>query len=124
MFLDKRGDVMMRLKRMRGITLVELIVAVAIIAVLIGFASAGVEMIRGARVTGVTQQLLADIQTARMQAITHDVQGYGIPFHPPPRTLSSCSMIATTAIRTMSILATVPVRRQTSRKKGRNAVRI
>ncbi len=71
---------MMRLEGMRGITLVELIVVIAIMAVLMGFASAGVEMIRGARVTGVTQRLLADIQIARIQAMTHDAHGYGIRF--------------------------------------------
>ena len=70
----------MRLEGMRGITLVELIVVIAIMAVLMGFASAGVNMIRGARVTGVTQQLLADIQTARIQAMTHDTRGFGIRF--------------------------------------------
>jgi prepilin-type N-terminal cleavage/methylation domain-containing protein len=71
---------MMRQEGMRGITLVELMVVVAIVAVVMSFASMGSDMIRGARKSGVTQQLLADIQLSRIQAMTHDAHGFGIRF--------------------------------------------
>lgn len=65
---------------MRGITLVELMVVIVILAVVLGLASMGADVIRGARLSGATQQLLADIQLSRIQAMTHDAHGFGIRF--------------------------------------------
>jgi Tfp pilus assembly protein FimT len=78
--ISVEGDVMMRQEGMRGITLVELMVIIVIMAVIMGFASMGADVIRGARISRVTQQLLADIQLSRMRAVTHDAHGYGIRF--------------------------------------------
>jgi prepilin-type N-terminal cleavage/methylation domain-containing protein len=71
---------MMRQEGMRGITLVELMVVITILAVVMGFASLGADVMRGARLSGVTQQLLADIQLSRSRAITHEAHGFGIRF--------------------------------------------
>lgn len=71
---------MMREEGMRGITLVELMAVIAILAVITCLASMGADMMRSARLTGVTQKLLADIQRSRLRAMTHDAHGFGIRF--------------------------------------------
>ena len=70
----------MKNKGMGGVTIVELMVVIAIMAVIMGLASMGADMIQGARLSGVTQQLLADIQFSRARAMTHDAHGCGIRF--------------------------------------------
>jgi len=64
----------------RGISIVELMVVICIMTVLMGFASMGTDLVRDARLRRVTQELLSDIQQARVRAMTREARGYGIRF--------------------------------------------
>ncbi len=57
-------------KKMRGFTLMELMVVIAIIAILAVIASLSVDLIRKEQVSSKTKKLLADIQQARVDAMT------------------------------------------------------
>jgi prepilin-type N-terminal cleavage/methylation domain-containing protein len=59
-----------RSKKMRGFTLIELMVVIAIIAILAVIASLSVDLIRKEQVSSRTKRLLADIQQARVDAMT------------------------------------------------------
>ncbi len=71
---------MMRNSGIKGFTMLELMVVICIMAVLMGFAYGGTDMVRRARISKVTQELLSDIQLARIQAMTQNAGGYGIRF--------------------------------------------
>ena len=56
--------------RQRGFTLVELMVAVLVMAVVLAFAVPGFEsVVNGSRLTGAANEMLASLQSARMEAI-------------------------------------------------------
>ena len=60
----------MRNVRQRGFTLVELMVAVLVMAVVLAFAVPGFEsVVNGSRLTGAANEMLASLQSARMEAI-------------------------------------------------------
>jgi prepilin-type N-terminal cleavage/methylation domain-containing protein len=63
---------------MRGVTLLELLFVIGIMAVLLGFTSQGMDLVRRERVVSATQELYADIQKARVEAMTQDGKGFGI----------------------------------------------
>lgn len=69
----------------RGFTLIELLFVVAIIMILAGMATLGVDFIRKERLRSSTRELLADLQRARLESMTHGptagvpkMRGYGI----------------------------------------------
>lgn len=68
----------MRIRTMQGNTLIELMVVVGIIAITVGLVSLGTNLIRRERVLSTTRELLADLQKARMDAMTKDSRGFGI----------------------------------------------
>jgi prepilin-type N-terminal cleavage/methylation domain-containing protein len=57
-------------KKMRGFTLMELMVVISIIAILAVIASLSMDLIRKEQVSSRTKELLADIQQARVDAMT------------------------------------------------------
>ncbi|MBI3608875.1 MAG: prepilin-type N-terminal cleavage/methylation domain-containing protein [Nitrospirae bacterium] len=67
-----------------GITLVELLVVVGILAILLAIAGLGSDAVERQRVAGATRELLADLQRARQDAITRSSgatsRGAGIRF--------------------------------------------
>ncbi|HUJ19487.1 MAG TPA: prepilin-type N-terminal cleavage/methylation domain-containing protein [Nitrospirota bacterium] len=71
---------MMKIRKENGISLVELMVVISIVAILVGFTSVGRDVIRRGQVMGAAKQLLADLQHARMDAMTQDSRGFGIRF--------------------------------------------
>ena len=73
----------MKIKKENGISLVELMVVISIVAILVGFTSVGRDVIRRGQVMSATRELLVDIQRARMNAITQDGKGFGIRFESP-----------------------------------------
>jgi prepilin-type N-terminal cleavage/methylation domain-containing protein len=77
------GGIMMRIDRTKGFTLVELIVVIAIVAILVGFTSVGKDIIRRGQVMSTARELLVDIHRARMSAITQEGKGFGIRFESP-----------------------------------------
>jgi len=70
----------MKNNSMRGFMLVELMVVICIMAVVTGFTSIGKDMIARERVAGATRELYADIQRARLDAMTQQGKGFGIRF--------------------------------------------
>jgi prepilin-type N-terminal cleavage/methylation domain-containing protein len=70
-----------------GITLVEMIVVVALIGIIGGFAVIGFDFINRERLSSATTELVADIQRVRVEAMTEGQTtpthlGYGIRFSP------------------------------------------
>jgi prepilin-type N-terminal cleavage/methylation domain-containing protein len=65
---------------MGGFTFLELMVVICIAGILSAFAYSGKDLIRREQVSSATRELLADIQIARMNAITQAGKGYGIRF--------------------------------------------
>jgi prepilin-type N-terminal cleavage/methylation domain-containing protein len=65
-----------------GFTLLELLMVICIAGILSGFAYLSQDLIRREQITSITRQLHADIQSARMNAITSG-KGYGIRFESP-----------------------------------------
>jgi len=63
---------------MEGISLLELMFVIALAAILAGFTSHGLELVRRERVAGAARTLYADIHKARVDAITRDGHGFGI----------------------------------------------
>ncbi len=64
----------------RGFTLLEMIVVISIVGTLSGMAYLGKDFINRERVSSITRELIADIQRARMDAITQRGLGVGIRF--------------------------------------------
>jgi len=69
---------MMKTNGMRGVTLIELMLVIAIMAICAGFTSQGMELVRKERVASAARMLYADIQKARVDALTKDGNGFGI----------------------------------------------
>lgn len=57
-------------KKMRGFTLIEVLVVITIIAIMATFATLGMEFIRREKVSSVTKDLVADLQRLRIDALT------------------------------------------------------
>jgi type II secretory pathway pseudopilin PulG len=68
---------------MRGVTLMELLVIILIMAVMAGFVSLSADMIRRERVASAARILYADLQKARLDAMTLDGAGFGIRIESP-----------------------------------------
>jgi Tfp pilus assembly protein FimT len=66
-----------------GFTIVELIVIISIICIMSCFAYVGMDLIRREHVLSVNRQLLADLYSARMNAMTQGGKGFGIRFVSP-----------------------------------------
>jgi prepilin-type N-terminal cleavage/methylation domain-containing protein len=66
-----------------GFTLLELMMVICIAGILSGFAYLGKDLIRKEQVSNITRQLHADMQLARMNAITQGGKEYGIRFESP-----------------------------------------
>jgi prepilin-type N-terminal cleavage/methylation domain-containing protein len=73
-----------RLIRQDGVTLVELVVVIAIVGVLVSIASLGLNVWHKSRLGAATAELLADMQTVRMNALTESsnlaTRGFGLRF--------------------------------------------
>lgn len=69
---------MKRKKGMRGMTLFEMLLVIAIMAICAGFAPHGMDLVRRERVASVARMLYADIQKARVEAVTRGGDGFGI----------------------------------------------
>lgn len=74
-----------RLSNQRGVTLVELLIVVAIVAVMFSIASVGFDGWKKRRLMTATTDLLADLQFVRMSALTEssddpDARGFGLRF--------------------------------------------
>ena len=63
---------------MQGVALLEVLFIIGIIALLVGFTSKGADLVRRERVASATRELYADIQKARVDAMTQDGKGFGI----------------------------------------------
>lgn len=74
---------MMKNKGMKGFTFLELMIVICIAGILSGFAYLGHDLIQHEKVSSLSRELLADIQTARMNAITREGKGFGIRFESP-----------------------------------------
>jgi prepilin-type N-terminal cleavage/methylation domain-containing protein len=72
----------MEIKGECGFTLLELLMVICIAGILSGFAYLGQDLIYRAQIASITRQLHADIQSARINAITMG-KGYGIRFESP-----------------------------------------
>lgn len=74
-------------KNESGFTLIELLTVIVIIGILAGFSALGMDFVRSERVLSATKQLVADIQQARVDALTSratdTIMGSGIRFSPP-----------------------------------------
>lgn len=69
-----------RFSSTRGVTLLELIIVMAILAILVTLSSLGTDLIQRERVRSATRELLADLQRLRIDAMTRDARGAGIRF--------------------------------------------
>lgn len=65
---------------MRGVTLLELLFVIGIMAVVLGFTSQGADLVRRERVASATRELYSDIQKARLDTMTKSSEGIGIRF--------------------------------------------
>ena len=89
-FQIKGHEMKRSLNNNKGVTLIELMVVVAIIAILVGMAALSMDFIRGERATSATRELLADLQKARVDALTTgpsttagntpQLRGFGVRF--------------------------------------------
>jgi prepilin-type N-terminal cleavage/methylation domain-containing protein len=77
-FNSLRGGVVMKKSAMGGFTLMELMFVMGIMAIIGGFAALSTDMIRRERVAGATRELYADLQKARLDAMTQGGKGFGI----------------------------------------------
>lgn len=59
-----------KLSNPRGVTLIELLVAVAILGIIIAMATTGVSFIQNQNMTATSRQLMADFQRIRQEAMT------------------------------------------------------
>jgi prepilin-type N-terminal cleavage/methylation domain-containing protein len=82
-FKSPGGVIMMRKEQMRGLTLLELLLVIAIMAVIVGFVPLSADMIRRERVASAARVLYADIQKARLDAMTQGGMGFGIRLESP-----------------------------------------
>ncbi len=73
----------MKTDGMQGVTLLELLFVLGIMSVLLGFTSQGIDIVRRERVVSATNELYADIQSARVDAMTRDGKGFGIRLESP-----------------------------------------
>ncbi|MEK6698009.1 MAG: prepilin-type N-terminal cleavage/methylation domain-containing protein [Nitrospirota bacterium] len=64
----------------RGMSLIELLTVIVIIAIMAGFVSVSKDLIRRERVASITRELYADLQRARLDSMTKDSQGFGVRF--------------------------------------------
>jgi prepilin-type N-terminal cleavage/methylation domain-containing protein len=64
----------------KGFTLLEVLIVICIAGILSGFTYLGKDILNRGKVMSVTNELLADIQSARMSAMTGDAPGVGIRF--------------------------------------------
>jgi prepilin-type N-terminal cleavage/methylation domain-containing protein len=69
---------MKRENNMRGMTLFEMMLVIAIMAICAGFTSHGMDLVRRERVASAARMLYADIQKARVEAVTRGGDGFGI----------------------------------------------
>ena len=78
-------------KKMRGFSLIEVMVVITIIAIMAGFAALGMDFIRREKVSSVTKDLVSDLQRLRIDALTQgpdsgtgavmpNLRGFGIRF--------------------------------------------
>lgn len=63
---------------MQGTTLLELLFAIGIMVILLGFTSQGMDIVRRERVASAARMLYADIHRARVDALTRGGNGFGI----------------------------------------------
>lgn len=68
----------MKINRMRGVTLLELLFVIGIMAVLLGFTSQGMDIVCRERVASAARMLYADIHRSRVDALTRGGNGFGI----------------------------------------------
>ncbi len=71
-----------------GVTLTEVLIVIAIIAIMSTIASLGYDIVRKQRLSSATRELVADIQQTRVDALTSSPtgttgQGFGMRFVPP-----------------------------------------
>ena len=64
----------------RGMSLIELLTVIVIIAIMTGFVSVSKDLIRRERVASITRELYADLQRVRLDSMTKDSQGFGVRF--------------------------------------------
>ena len=74
----------MTLNDKKGITLIEVVIVLAIIAILASLTAVGPGFIRNENISRVSRELLGDLQRARQDAMTRseapDSRGFGIRF--------------------------------------------
>lgn len=69
---------MMGKETMRGLTLLELMFVIGIMGIIVGFVPLSADMVRRERVESATRVLYADLQKARLDAMTQGGLGFGI----------------------------------------------
>lgn len=101
-----------------GVTLIELMVTLAILAVLVGLAAPGMtDLIRDARLSSQTDALVSALNLARLEAVK---QRRDVTFCPAatPDTASACSAVATDWAKGWLILNTDGVLQRLPSKTG------